>query len=113
MNASSKSRRSGRKTVTTLAAAAVCLGLGLTGAVAASAEAQPPGLDRLHAYCQHKGHLNSVATNPRSVWSWRCIGHRGEHHGIDMNDACRWHTNGRLTRASFHNERDAFSWYCY
>ncbi len=30
-----------------------------------------------------------------------------------MHDACRWHYEGRLTRAAYHDANDAFSWYCY
>ncbi|MEU6714980.1 hypothetical protein ABZ897_26245 [Nonomuraea sp. NPDC046802] len=99
-----------RKTLIALAAAAICMG----APVPASAQAEPPpGLDRLHAYCQARGHLNSVATDPKSVWSWRCVGHRGELHRIDMHDACKWHTNGRYSKAAYHDANNAFSWYCY
>ncbi|MET9343215.1 hypothetical protein [Nonomuraea sp. NPDC003804] len=114
MNTSRTLRRLATKTMIALAATALWSGAGLMAAGAAGAQAgPPPGLPRMHAYCQHLGHLNSVATDPGSVWSWRCVGHRGEHHGINMHDACRWHYDGRLTRAAFHNVNDAFSWYCY
>ncbi|SEL67541.1 hypothetical protein [Nonomuraea pusilla] len=77
----------------------------------ASAEAggrrDHPRLPRPHEYCQKHGYLGSVATNPR------CVGHRGELVGIDMNDACAWHYPDGPHRANFHRADDAFSWYCY
>lgn len=97
-----------------LAATAICMGAGFTAAGTAAAQAAgQPGLPRLHAYCRHLGHLNSVATDPGSVWSWRCVGHRGEWHRIDMNDACRWHYPNGPHHAAYHDPRNAFSWYCY
>ncbi|MEU8326042.1 hypothetical protein AB0C33_47430 [Nonomuraea sp. NPDC048881] len=123
MNASSAPRPRTGKVTAALAATALAAGLGLAAlaTTAPPAQATPagapatgqPGLDRLHAYCQSLGHLNSVAQNPKSVWSWRCVGVDGTMHGINMHDACRWQHGAGLSHAAFHDERNAFSWYCY
>ncbi|MEU1723262.1 hypothetical protein [Nonomuraea sp. NPDC005692] len=119
MNASSAPRPGTSKVMAALAATALAAGLGLAAlaTTASPAQAAPatgqPGLDRLHAYCQSLGHLNSVAQNPKSVWSWRCVGVDGTMHGINMHDACRWQHGAALSHAAFHDEHNAFSWYCY
>ncbi|MEV4398954.1 hypothetical protein [Nonomuraea sp. NPDC049607] len=116
MDASSAPRGLTRTITAALAAAALTAGLGLAALATAAPPARAagqPGLDRLHAYCQSLGHLNSVAQNPKSVWSWRCVGVDGTMHGINMHDACRWQHGAGLSHAAFHDERNAFSWYCY